>query len=130
MSWHCWYLSSHLSTCCQCQCFCLEPPPLFLLNLDLCHSSVLVYAHPDLSIMSWDSFTVCVSKAPVNLPIHASFCNPQSSMVLLIDLTHSFNNCLSAFLMMLKLLGVLIVFLNFKLTGVISLLHLLRVNLL
>ena len=82
---------------------------------------------PKILISSWHSFTICSSKTLVNLPIHVSLCILHTFIVLLIVSTYSFISCFSAFLLMLKLVVLSMLF-NFNFIEVLSLLKHLTVN--
>ena len=62
--------------------------------------------------------------------MHVSLSCVQASMVLFMDLTHSFINCLSTYLKIFTLPGVLMLLFSLRLVGVKFLLKHLRVNLL
>ena len=93
---------------------CFKPQPVKHGHLSfpyLCLASII------LDMKAWHSLKVYSSKTVSNWLMHVSICQLLISVVLLIDLNLSVRNCLSALIMIWKLLHVLKVFLSLTWTG-------------
>ena len=98
-------------------------------NFGLCNSRLFWCLDSfTLLIKAWHSLKEHISKALHNSSIHISCCSPVSSVVLSSVLIYTCINCISVFLILSKLLSVLMVFLNFKLTWVMPFPKQLNVN--
>ena len=108
---------------------CIKPSNLafcLLITLLCLYSLTLTIKILHSSRILWSSFSNNIS---FTLFEHVSLFNMSSSIVLVIDLMHSFKSCFSAFLIIWIPLGVFIFVLSLTLTGIASFLRHLIVNL-
>ena len=119
LSSHCVVYACVCHHCCLCV---LGGPPVVLCNslenLTFWHSRMLLcLASLTLLINALHSLKVMLSKTLANCSLHVSLCRLLKSIVLLMVLTHSFNNCFFHFTNNFIAFGGITVFLSFTLTA-------------